>query len=244
MKRRTLGVLLLSLAPATAHGQLMPPSPWQPTPQPQPQNRPQQPSATEQKLREAEAKDSGRGLEWFFLTPEVGVLHMGVQTLSAGSPAPFRGPSEVGAKAGSFEAPSTTGTGPVVGAAIGGRLYVFTLGVRGRLAWLGDYNYVTIDPEIGMHIPLGNLEPSFFVGGGYSMLLGFKKGPDGMAASGFNVRLGGALDYYLSPNFSIGGLLTFDLARLSHSASSLAGGYDGAGLGLGVAATLVAGLHF
>src|SRR5687767_10512869 len=78
------------------------------------------PETPERELEEADKQDSGRGLEWIWLNAEVGVQHLGLQTLKA---------SELV----DAELVETTQTGLTYGAGIGVRLLVFTVGARFRL---------------------------------------------------------------------------------------------------------------
>ena len=75
-----------------------------------------------------------------------------------------------------------------------------------------------------------------------------------MSVTGFDVRLGGGVDYYVSNVFSVGGTLQAELMRLSRGATTVTPGNpspppsafssDASGLGLVVTAGAVLGLHF
>src|SRR4051812_35354247 len=77
----------------------------------------QESAQTEQKLDDADKKDSGRGLEWFYLNAEAGFEHLGLQTFKTGL---LVDPAIV----------STTQTGGLVGAGLGLRLVFLTIGPR------------------------------------------------------------------------------------------------------------------
>lgn len=213
-----------------------------PSPQYQAQGANGQPMGsgrTEQQLRQAESEDSGRGLEWVYLQAELGGAHAAVESLKDG--AMFQ------------KADKTSVVGPQIGLAAGARLLFFTVGARARVAFFSDYHAWNVGPEVGMHIPIGNLEPYALLGVGYTAL-GGASAPKGYTTStidahGFDVRLGAGLDYYLSPTFSLGGLLTEEIVGLSRDALTFAAPYSGhapstSGTGLMTSLSVVAGLHF
>ena len=109
----------------------------------------------------------------------------------------------------------------------------------------------TLGGEVGMHIPMGSLEPYFSVGGGYTS--GAFDGVEGVSASGFNLRPLAGLDYYVSNTLSLGGTLSGDILFLNRPKVAVADlgaldpaiyGEDGSGIGAGVTFTAVVGLHF
>jgi hypothetical protein len=197
-------------------------------------------------LQRAEREDSGRGLEFVWLNAEAGYEFITLQGLKSGDLLD----SEIVADDGSA---FTFGVGAGV------RLIFLTLGARFRLARLSDWNLWTLNAEVGLHIPFGTLEPYVVLGGGYARLggvedpdarLGFD--PSEIGASGFDIRLGGGLDWYLNPLLSLGAQGNVELLALSRSGASQAaatpsaGVYaeDGDGIGLGVTLTGVVGVHF
>ncbi len=228
-----------------AHAQWAPQQPQRqtyPQQQPAPGGGYQQPYApgtpragggrTEAALRDAEHKDAGRGLEWFYAAPELGVTNVGLTSLSNGGLLP-------GASA---------QTGTQLGVGLGARLLYFTVGMRGRLAFLPDFKAWSLGPEAAFHIPIGNLEPYALAGLGYTALGGLDDpGKAGIRIRGVHARLGGGADYYLTPSFSVGGLGTAELLFLgrpavdSPAAGPLASG--GSGTGLALSLSLVLGLH-
>jgi hypothetical protein len=226
--------------PPMQAGGLAPPAPMQQDPES---------VATEEKLDTAEQKDSGRGLEWFYLNAEVGLQHLGLQTFKANH---LVDPAVV----------STTQTGPLYGAGLGVRLVFLTLGGRFRLASFSQYQVWTLDAEVGLRIPLGALEPYLVLGGGYASLGSFSSANLGgvaagsVSVSGYDIRAGGGLDYYVTPVFSVGANLTGDLIGLTRPGVSPPGGQpaqgtaatvyaaEGSSLGVGISATAVLGLHF
>ncbi|MDI1444378.1 hypothetical protein [Polyangium sp. 6x1] len=195
-------VLLVSLAYGrTADAQdmsaggLAPPPPMAPAASQAPA------SETSQDLDDAKKGDSGRGLEWFYLEAEGGFQHLGLRTFNV---------DEESFSAGFIE---TQASGPVIGAGLGLRLVFITIGARGRVGFFNTYDVFSVGGEVGLHLPLGNLEPHFELGGGYTALGSFKSAlQNGAAATalentqihGFYVRGQAGLDYYVTPIFSIG----------------------------------------
>jgi hypothetical protein len=152
-----------------------------------------------------------------------------------------------------------SGSGISLGVGAGVRLVFLTLGARFRIAQLQDYNLWTLGGELGLHLPVGALEPSFSVGVGYAALANPSTGdfPDLDAelvdVSGVDARLGANLDYYVNPLLSFGARATFELLalwRAGAGAAATAAGLPatyadaGNGIGYGVTVSLDAGLHF
>lgn len=212
---------------------------------------------TEQELNKSEQEDSGRGLEFFYLNGEIGMEHLGLQT--------FKANNLVDANV-----VKSTQTGLMYGGGLGLRLVFLTLGARFRIGNFSDWQLWTLNGELGLHIPLGNLEPYFTLGAGYASLGSFSAGNigsdlnnAGVSITGYNIRAGAGLDYYITPMFSVGANLTgemlgltrpgVDPAKLKASASNTnsstqaaADVYkaDGSSLGAAVSLTAVIGLHF
>jgi hypothetical protein len=238
-----LAVLLAALLPARSHAQTWPARPGSPA-QPSTSAAPTPPmqagglapppsmqagglappssgpGPTEVALAEAERRDSGRGLEFFYFQPEIGITYAALDAL--------HGPLfPEGAKASGF--------GPAVGAAAGLRLIFLTIGPRIRFAHFSDFDLLTVDLEFAWRVPLGRLDPYGFLGIGYANL-----GTDLIPAKtvdGYNVRLGGGVDYYVTGVLSVGGSATAEIVRLKPSGGAYA-------LGLAFTASAVLGLHF
>jgi len=223
---------------------------------PPPSTSPESPEVaqTEAKLDEAEQKDSGRGLEWVWLNAEIGFEHLGLQTFHANN---LVDAAIVG----------TTQTGFLYGAGLGVRLVFITLGARFRMGMFSAYDLWTLDGEVGLRIPLGKLEPHLMIAAGFASLGAFSASDvgggvnrDNLDISGYNVRAGGGLDYYVTPIFSVGAAVTFELLGLSRASVSdlqnlQSGGAStatagelyqasGSSLGSALTGTLVLGLHF
>jgi hypothetical protein len=205
---------------------------------PPPGAAPATPAGTEAELAKADKEDSGRGLEFVWLGGEVGVMHLGLGT--------FKNDAVVDPLS-----MDTKQTGLVVGAGAGFRLVFLTLGARFRYAPLPDAKLWTLAAEAGLHAPLGALEPYGTLALGY-VSVGSLAGNDSAALHGFDARLGGGLDYYLTNMFSVGVNAGVELMVLSRNASACLPGsssspvycVDGSSVGGAVTATAVAGLHF
>jgi hypothetical protein len=201
---------------------------------------------TERELERADKEDTGRGLEFLWLNVELGFEHLGLETFSADN----------------LGLVKTSQTGLLYGAGLGLRLIFITAGVRFRLGTFDAWQLWTLDAEVGLRIPLGRLEPYLLLGGGYASLgnfgsenIGAGLNSDDVDVTGYNIRFGGGLDYYVTPVFSVGAAVTGDILGLSRpgvdvsdlqaaetEAEVLAA--DGSGLGFGVTGTVVLGLHF
>lgn len=195
---------------------------------------------TEQELEQADQKDSGRGLEFVWLQAEAGYQHVDLLSLDDDDLLP------------DFDKDSQDGF--VFGGAAGVRLLYFTAGARFRLGSFDTYQLWSILGEVGMHFPLGDLEPYFNVGFGYASVGSFATesltdaaGGD-VEVRGFDLRAALGVDYYLSSTFSLGAQVSGDLlflTRPSVSASSVSGyAEDGSSTGTSLQITAVAGIHF
>jgi hypothetical protein len=202
----------------------------------------QESAQTEQKLDDADKKDSGRGLEWFYLNAEAGFEHLGLQTFKSG---PLVDTTIVG----------STQTGGLVGVGLGLRLVFITIGPRFRVGLFNDYQLWTLDAEVGLRIPLGSIEPYLTLSGGYASMGAFSAqnigGPTAgdVSITGYNIRAGGGLDIYVTPVFSIGGSLTGEVLGLTRpgvTAATAGNLYaaSGSSVGFGLTGTAVLGLHF
>jgi hypothetical protein len=200
-------------------------------------------ASTEAQLDRADAEDSGRGLEFVWLNAEAGVIHVGLNTFHQKN---LLDPLDV----------KTNETGLVTGAGVGLRLVFVTVGARFRYALMPDYSTWSLGLEGGVHAPFGNLEPYATLDASYIALGNFR---NNLRASvkGFDARLGGGVDYYLAPMFSVGVNVSADLLFLHRSSLGIptpaglcptgpAVDYcsSGSSIGGALSATAVAGLHF
>jgi hypothetical protein len=211
--------------------------------------RPAGETATLSRLERAEREDAGRGLELVWLNVESGYEYIALQALRADSLV-------------DGQVVDDHGSAFALGVGAGVRLIFFTLGARFRLAQEDAWDLWTLGGEVGLHFPLGAIEPYFSLSAGYASLAALepKNAPAGLdlgsvAASGFDVRLGAGLDWYVNPLLSIGAQGSAELLALSrvgdsqaaeNSAAEAAQVYaqDGSGIGVALALTGVVGLHF
>jgi hypothetical protein len=140
-----------------------------------------------------------------------------------------------------------------------------TLGGRFRLGHFEQWDLWTVNAEVGIHIPLGSIEPYFTLGGGYASMGSFNSDKiggdlqsDDVDVKGWDVRGGFGIDVYLSNTFSLGANLTGELLVLTrpgvspqklqatgqNAAASDIYAADGSSVGSAVSLTAVAGLHF
>ncbi|AGP34908.1 hypothetical protein [Sorangium cellulosum] len=237
--------------PSMQAGGLAPPPPMT-TPEPEPVS----PDDTERRLDDAKKEDSGRGLELIWLNVEGGYENVGLQTFNI---------DEEEFTAGFI---SSSANGGVLGAGAGVRLLYFTLGARGRVGFFDDWQLFSLGGEVGLHLPLGRLDPHVDLGFGYAGLGSFKSAvsgaADAIAIRGFYGRISGGLDLYLSPVFSIGANASWELLALTRPGLSTAQidrikgeaaaapqqakadllAAEGSSVGSALALTAVAGLHF
>ncbi|WP_437939935.1 hypothetical protein [Sorangium sp. So ce341] len=237
--------------PSMQAGGLAPPPPMT-TPEPEPVS----PDDTERRLDDAKKEDSGRGLELIWLNVEGGYENVGLQTFNI---------DEEEFTAGFI---SSSANGGVLGAGAGVRLLYFTLGARGRVGFFDDWQLFSLGGEVGLHLPLGRLDPHVDLGFGYAGLGSFKSAvsgaADAIAIRGFYGRISGGLDLYLSPVFSIGANASWELLALTRPGLSSAQidrikgeaaatpqqakadllAAEGSSVGSALALTAVAGLHF
>jgi hypothetical protein len=207
-------------------------------------------SATYRQLDRAEREDAGRGLEFVWLRVDAGYEYLSLDGLHAN-----------GLLDGSVI--DNAGSTLLLGAGAGVRIIFLTFGARFQMARQSAWDLWTLSAEVGLHLPLGALEPSFTLSAGYASLGGLSPvgapagfDPNRIDISGFDSRLGAALDWYLNPLLSLGVQSSVELLVLSRSGATqpgLAGsssgladfyGHDGSGVGLGASLAAVAGLHF
>lgn len=225
-------------------GGLAPPASMPGPPPPGAQPPPQ--TETERELANAEKKDSGRGLEFFFVNVETGYEQLSLDSLKSNGL--------------TYGTTKSTDGGLMLGAAAGVRLVILTLGARARLGKFNQWNVGTINAEAGLHFPFGDLEPYLNFGVGYAFLGAMDAKTWGVTPSvkGYDVRAGAGLRYYVTPVFSIGGLVTGEILGLSRAGSAAAAAstagldakaqsvakVDGSSVGAAFSASALLGLHF
>jgi hypothetical protein len=204
-------------------------------------------SETVERLERSEREDAGRGLEFLWVDVEGGYEYIALQGFRAN--ALLDG-----------DAVKDSGSGFALGVGAGVRLIFLTLGGRFRIARLSAWSLYTLDAELGLHMPLGALEPSFTFAVGYATL--GTPSSDGVAGfdaeavdvSGANARLGANLDYYVNPLLSFGARASFEALALWRagaeqptavpSETAAPYGRDGDGIGFGMTLSGAVGLHF
>jgi len=154
--------------------------------------------------------------EWFWMAAEGGVQTIDLHTFRADFDT-----LTVGFLRGN-------GTGPAAGVALGGRLSLLTLGVRGRFASFatdsvestaGGWQLWSVDGELGVRFPFRRVQPYFTLSAGYSTLGELDDAVDGLAhgldVNGVNARVGLGLDYYVTPTVSLGAQATGEVLVMS-----------------------------
>jgi hypothetical protein len=197
----TSSVLAQDLAPPPP---IAPPPPMDPNAPGAPGTDPNAPGqgeqATNQKLNQAEQEDSGRSFELFWADAHLGASYIDMRQFSSDT----------------LAIEQASSAGPMVSFGAGLRFVVLVVGVRAKYNALSAFNMWQINGEIGLKIPISKLD--FLVGlhGGYSFVgsLGEANSAtnsatptstDDVKIRGFNAGLDLALDYYITPIFSIGG---------------------------------------
>ena len=222
-----------------------------------PPGPPVDPNPTQKDLDKAQQEDSKRGLEWFWVNAEGGFSYLDMRTFSADK------------KDFTLGFVPTQAIGGNVGAGLGVRLLFLTIGARARVGLFDPWQMFTVGGELGLHFPLGRVEPHVELGGGYAAIAnasGLVKGSsDAISISGGYGRLGAGVDVFVTPLFSVGvvgsaeflGLVRPRLTStqiqaiqndpsISDVRKAAASGFgsDGSSFGLAGGVTAVLGLHF
>ncbi|MCA9590254.1 MAG: hypothetical protein KC657_33350, partial [Myxococcales bacterium] len=114
-----------------------------------------------------------------------------------------------------FQVEKANAGGPMFGLGAGIRLVILTLGARLNHHALSSFNMWQINGEIGLKFPISSVDLFFGLHGGYSFVgrLGDASlatnsstpaATDQVSIRGFNAGLDFAVDYYVSPVFSVG----------------------------------------
>lgn len=192
-------------------------------------------------LEEADRRDSGRGLEFAWLVGDVGLGVVDAAGLDRGALLAPGDPSG--------------GAGVAYGGGLGVRLLYFTLGARVAASDVGTLRTFGVGGELGMKLPLGNLEPLVLLDVGYVGAYGLAAGEiaGGLrGVEGLGLNLGAGADYYLSDYFSVGASLRMGLLFLGRPAQDpddFSGAMDpvyatdGRGTGTSLALALRIGFH-
>ncbi len=163
-------------------------------------NGPAQPQeATTQKLDQAEREDSGRNFELFWVDAYLGASYIDMRQFSADT----------------LQIAKANSAGPMFALGAGVRFVILVLGVRAKYNALSAFNMWQLNGEVGLKIPISKLDLLIGLHGGYSFVGSVGDGTvtstsapastDAVKIRGFNAGLDFALDYYITPNFSVGG---------------------------------------
>jgi hypothetical protein len=203
---------ILALAAPSARAQgLAPPPPMNPNAPGAPGAAPPSDAqATHAQLDRAEQEDSGRQFEIFWLRGEVGGSYLNMTQLSNDT----------------LQVEKASAGGPMFGFGAGVRFVVLVMGARVRYNALSSFNMWQLNAEAGVKLPLEDFDLSFTGHGGYAFVgrLGdaalatntdVPAASDQVSIRGFNVGIDAALDYYVSPTFSVGFGLFGDVLLLN-----------------------------
>ncbi len=191
---------------------------------------------TIRQLELADREDSGRGLQYFWIDPEVGIKWVDLALINNADLV----------DGDDFEG---SGLGPSLGVGLGGRLLYFTAGARFRYTMLPEFDVWTVGLEAALRIPRGQWEPYLFAGGGYLRTANIGDDRlDELVISGGYGALGGGVDYFITPVFALGLRGDVELTFVGRDAlpSEAPRFYeqDGSGVGLAASAALHLSLHF
>ncbi len=184
---------------------------------------------TRRELERAEREDSGRGLQYLWLEPELGYQWLGLETLGSEH---------------FLDENYSSGHGFSLGVAAGARLLFFTLGARVRYAPLNRFDLWHYGGELGYRIPWGRFEPYASVGVHYARLVSFS-GTDAVA-TGLGASAAAGFDFFVTPVFSVGARLEGATSWLTRDPTSGGGfyGQKGSATALALHSALVLGLHY
>src|SRR5262249_746380 len=162
-----------------------PPPPMGPQGSPPP---PAPQSQTVQTLQASEREDSGRNFELIYAKGEAGGSYVNMTSFSQSQLALT--PTQ--SAGGTFAVPA------------GVRLLSFTIGARARMNALADWTLWQIDGEVGLHVPIGRLDPYFALYGGYAFTGALATGlADQATVHGFDAGLSLGGDYYFTSLLSL-----------------------------------------
>jgi hypothetical protein len=209
----------------------------------------EKPDSADALLDEARAKDSHRGVSWFYVDATGGFEHAGLRTFNTKD-------ASLGANV-----LDTVQSGGAVGGGIGARLVYVNVGAEGRVGIFNAWKLGRVGGAVGMRLPFGIIDQTLTLSGGYAGLAGLN-GPVTklMSVHGGYARAAMGVDVYPVSRFSIGAETSLDVLALKRpavSSSALAGlpagtitsdqatllATDGSSVGATFALTAVIGLH-
>jgi hypothetical protein len=213
-----------------------PPPPPPPMPEPGTVGSPTPPPApgsTAAQLEQADEEDTGVGLHFVYIQPEVGIGVSGIPSaLTLGK---------------------DTGTpvGPLVGIGAGAELITFQVGGRLRTLITPHYNLWTIGGEFNYQPGSGRFWPRIGVAVGYAWANGWNSDICGtqcglLDVSGIDVGLRAGLQYFVTSSVEIGADAGLDALFLKRKGigGSPQFSSDESGTGFMAVATVHLGLHF
>lgn len=159
----------------------------------------QQQQETTQRLDEAEREDSKRKFELVWIDGQLGGSYINMQQLSETD----------------LRVEKSSSGGPAFSLGAGLRFVVLVLGARARYNALSAFNMWQLNGEVGLKLPVSSLDVLIGAHGGYSFVGSLGQASlatstnvpteaDQVKIRGWNAGLDLALDYYVSPTFSVG----------------------------------------
>lgn len=215
--------LLLTTAAASAQD-VAPPPPIDPNAPGSPtgtSSEAQQQQATTQRLDEAEREDSKRKFELFWIDGHLGGSYIDMRQLSESD----------------LRLEKASAAGPAFSLGAGVRFVVLTLGARARYNALSAFNMWQLNGEVGLKMPISSLDILIGAHGGYSFVGSLGQASvatstntptdaDAVKVRGWNAGLDFALDYYVSPTFSVGAGVIGDFLFLNRPPVAKPAGFD------------------
>ncbi len=210
-----------------------PPPPMPSAGQPGSATPPPPPGSTQARLQESTDRDTGVGLHFVYLQPEIGI-----GTASLGTVLPDKD--------------YRSGTGAVLGVGAGFEFIAFQLGARLRYMPTPNFNLMTVGGEFAYQPGSGRFWPRIGLGVGWASANGFKETMcstwcGAVDVKGVDVSLRAGAQYYVSPHWEIGGDFSLDALFLKRSGINVVDtSYAKDESSTGVAAAVVAhvGYHY
>jgi hypothetical protein len=212
-----------------------PPPPMPSAGQPGSATPPPPPGSTEARLKESTDKDTGVGLHFVYLQPEVGVGFASIGSVLPETAKDFR-----------------SGAGAVLGVGAGFEFIAFQLGARLRYMPTSSFNLWTVGGEFAYQPGSGRFWPRIGLGVGWATATGFGQTMcstfcGSIDVKGVDVSLRGGVQYFLTPHWEIGGDLSLDALFLKRAGITVVDTtYEKDATSTGVAAALVGhvGYHY
>ncbi len=212
-----------------------PPPPMPSAGQPGSVAPPPPPGSTQQRLQQATQEDTGVGLHFVYLQPQIGV---GTASLGGVLPDSAKG--------------YRTGTGGAFGVGAGLEFVAFQLGARLEYLPTQHFDLTTIGGEIAYQPGSGRFWPRIGLGVGWATANNFSTQMCGafcasIDVTGLDVAARGGFQYYVSSHWELGADLSLDALFLKRQGVPVAdAAFAADGSSVGIAATLFAhvGFHY